>query len=847
MNENVVLAPVSRRILARLFDILFFVGFLVTFFWIITINLETSIVVVNLLTNLLAFVFFLFYFVLFPLFFNGQTLGKKIWSIKLIFLQQKSKSTMLWNLFVRELYIMFAPLLLAWIFYGLYLLLFVVFLKKVVDQLQFLARTSVIFLIWWIFLFLFIKIETKHQLFYDRWLNILIVDLKGFKNKLSTKPVLTEKKKQLVDQESYDSSLSGLDPFLNTEQKAAVFANPETNLRIIAGPGTGKTTVLINRIIFFLKHLHIHPSQILTLTFTRKACQNIKDRVAKISSLQNSRAFPVFTYHGFCYWFLTVQEQKKVNVLDQSDQRQIIKTLLVQNPDLSQQTVDKQLVREVTDVINLLQQKKISLLDDFLKMKTTSDFLLSLHQKNKEQIWDLYQNYLQYKEKEQLFDFVDLLTKTYQILLDKPDTLTKLRKRYLYLAVDEFQDTNALQFDLIKLLTDSGTKIKTTVVGDPDQTIYGWRGSKIDFILNFQDHFKSLNTVTLVDNYRSQQNIVALANQIIAKNKQRIAKEIVAIKQATDKVVVKLDFSSFTTAFFIVYHIQKLLNQNVQANEIVVLYRVNYLSAILERLLLEKNIPYHIYKGQEFFKRKEIKDLLTLMRILVEPRDIYWEIVLSWIKGIGPHTIANLKKNAVATDKSIFAYLSADIPFFLYRYREQISHLLDTFHQLNQKLSQITSLKVLLQELFKQIYQPILMNSLDYEQRLKNIDVLIEQVATGFEQNQLDLSMPEKIRNFLAQTQLSAADDLSTEQKQRIKLMTIHNAKGLEFDYVFIFDVSGNNFPNLQRKNKNLEEERRLFFVATTRGRKGLYITGSSYEPSPFVQEIVKSAVVEIE
>lgn len=743
---------------------------------------------------------------------------------------------------------MFGPILLTWVFYGLYLLLFSVFLNKTVDQLQFLARASVIFFIWWIFLFLFIKIENRHQLFYDRWFDIIVVDMKVIQTstKKTAKQIHPQSDKSTVAFTKTDKNVAGIDLFLNQQQKNAVFADPSANLRVIAGPGTGKTTVLINRIIFLLQELKVAPWRILTLTFTRKACQNIKDRVAKIANLQNLTSLPVFTYHGFCYWFLTVQHGVKVNILDQTDQRQVIKSLLLQNEEFSKGSVDKELVKQVTEVVNFLQQKKLRSLEEFLAFKTTSEFLLSLDMENKQQLWHLHRRYSVYKEENQLFDFVDLLTKTQQILTNNPDILSRLRKKYLYLAVDEFQDTNELQFDLIKLLSDYGKAVKTTVVGDPDQTIYSWRGSQIDFILNFQRFFQPLNTVTLVENYRSQKNIVTLANQIIVKNKKRILKNIVAVKPANNKVVLNLHYSTFVNAAFIVFQIETLLqNSDVTANEIVVLYRVNYLSSSLERLLLEKQIPYHIYKGQEFFKRKEIKDLLTLLRIIIEPLDIYLESVLSWIKGIGPKTIANIKQQAKSRQKTIFEYLNTEIPFFLAKYQGEIQHFLNIFNELNQQLTQLKSLKIILQELFNRIYQPILVNFFDSEQRLQNVDVLIEQVIVGFETNHSHLPIIEQIREFLAQTQLSSADDLSREQTQRIKLMTIHNAKGLEFDYVFLFEVSSNNFPNLQRKQQNLEEERRLFFVAITRARKGLFITGSDYQLSPFVKETLRSAVVE--
>ncbi len=841
-DKGIVLAPVSSRIFARLFDLFLFLAVLVISFWTLENNLNDHPVLVNLVVNLIAFIFFLIYFVFIPYFFANQTLGKKLWSIK-IFFSLKPKGWILFvKLFFREFYIMFAPIFLTWLFYGLYVLLIKFFLGRSILQIDFLTRTSVVFLLWWIFLFLFVKIEPKHQLFYDRWLGVLVVKSTGRELIMVKKKLIVQKKKQ-IDLSFGVNEFEKMDFFLNSEQKKAVFTAKDFNLRIIAGPGTGKTTVLINRIIFFLKKHHYLSHQILVLTFSRKACQHIKKRIEKSVVANSLTSWSVFTYHGFCYWFLTVIKRQRITVLDQSDQKQVIKHLLAQDQKQTQKKIDKTLIKEVLETINVLQQEMVNDFSTFEQKEFESDFFSGLDLTKKKQLWKLYENYLLYKKKEQLFDFSDLLTKTYQVLQEDKKLLRQLQQRFLHLAVDEFQDVNFLQYALINLISGSGKLIKTTVVGDPDQTIYGWRGSNIDFILNFHNDFSNLQTVKLITNYRSQKNIVSLANHLITKNKKRITKKITAVEKVMDKIVLFSGASNFQSAHFIVKEIERKVSSGVRHKNIAVLYRANYLSGILETLLLPKNIPYHIFKGQEFFKRKEIKDLLLLLIVLVEPKDVYLQIVLTWIKGIGEKIIFKIQKEAASVNKTIFQYLLANQPSFLVKSWKEIEYFLNVIQGLQQKLSEIQSLKVLLQELFTKIYQPILSNNLDYEQRLKNVDVLIQQVVDGFEKTNLDLSIQDKISKFLSHSQLFAASEISFEAES-VQLMTIHNAKGLEFDYVFIFDVSGNNFPNQDRLNIDLEEERRLFFVAITRAKKGVFITTNSYNPSVFIEEIANCSAV---
>lgn len=846
-ESKMFLASTIKRVLARSFDLLFFGTIIIICFFASGSLFSGQEVWHIMFVNFCSLVFFIIYFVLIPYFFSYQTLGKKIFGIVLLFTKKHSHVKMVFLLLFRELYIVCTPILLVWMLYGCYFLL-AYLLGFAFNSVNFLGRSSILLIVWWFFYFIFVKINTNKQIFYDRWFSLFVVDnnINFIETKLMSKSESkkTHHFKEKIAQGSFVS--------LNKEQKKVVTLPCNYNLRVVAGPGTGKTTVLTEKIIFMIKHHKIYSQQILTLTFTRKACQNIQTKVVKLLNLSQRTNLPIFTYHGFGYYFLQREfkllgwkKHKTLSVLDRSDQSRLIKSWLLK--EKVKQRIDAELIKNILVIIDNLQQNLIFHQSEWEKFQKKSELLKELSHQQKTFIWHFYLRYDTYKKHEGFLDFNDLLLKTYQILQQNKLVLSKWQQKFRYLLIDEFQDTNALQFDLIKLLTAGGKKITTMVVGDPDQTIYAWRGADVNFIINFANFFNNVKTLKLIVNYRSKANIIALANHLIENNELRVNKKLVSTKPEGDDIIIYSAGGLLQQVKFIINKIQQLQQSAISLDQIVILYRVNSISGLLEKALMEENIPYQIFKGLEFFKRKEIKELLTLLAILNQPRNIYWNKILSWISGIGLKTIESLEQTANSLNLTVFEYLNANgIPPFLIRFEERIKFFLTIFNSLLDKITQNPqlSLKVIIQELFTKIYQPFLAQNIDYEIRQKNVDTLINQVIVSFEEKNTHLSAADKIHEFLLQTHLSAADDLSKTQK-KVSLMTIHNAKGLEFPYVFIFDVSHTNFPNINREVIDLEEERRLLFVAITRAQNDLFITTNKYSESLFIDELRDSGEVD--
>ena len=839
MKLEPILASTTKRIFARICDILFFMFILVIAFLFFNQFTFFNITFQILFINLIFLLVFIVYFVFVPYFFSYQTLAKKLFGIRLLFSSSCKKTKIFLSLFMREFFIIFVPVFLTWILYFFYFLIMNL-LDKEFNSIYFLQRASIIIFLWWLFYFIFVRINPQHQVFLDRWFSVFVIDVKinfFISNKKKMKKKLKSNNSLISNQQK--DYFEGSFVSLNKEQKQATTYSPDYNLRIIAGPGTGKTTVLTERITFLFKKHQILPQRILTLTFTRKACENIKNKIIKALKQISTDNLPVFTYHAFCYFVLKREkkylklENQEISVLDRSDQLQLIKILLSKQQD-NKQRIDSDLAKKIIVIINYLQQKKVKNYSNFLNLTNENYLFEELKNEQKTNIWYFWLDYNNYKQKEGFLDFNDLLIKTHQIFQQNPKILKKWRNKYDYLAIDEFQDISSLQFDIVKLLTNSGKDLRLTVVGDPDQTIYGWRGANVDFILDLDKHFYNLVTIKLIVNYRSTKNIVNLANLLIENNKKRVAKKLIAQEKQGKKIFL---FGGYKEANFVVEQIEKLSANLVPLNQIAILYRINSVSGILENFLIKKNLPYQIFKGLEFFKRKEIKELLVLLSILFNPKDIHVENLLSWINGIGPSTIVRVRKLANAKKETIFNFLSKNNLIFLTRFQEQINSFWSVFKTINNNLNNLKSLKIIIRKLFQDIYEPILQNNVDYEQRLKNIDALIVEVVVEFEGNHLNLSIREKISEFLVHTNLSAADDLSNS-RQKINLMTIHSAKGLEFSHVFIFNVSSNNFPNLFRSTIDVEEERRLFFVAITRAKKELFITTSDNSNSIFIEEI---------
>ncbi len=841
MNKN-NFAPNWKRIGARCTDI----GLNIIFLIIVTVIYNLIIfgefqifgilqVIQQLILLSLQFIIFLIYFVVISTLTKGQTLGKKIFSIRLI-TENKNKIPMR-VYFFREFYILVLPLIISY-------LLFIIFstIFSSPYQSQKLAANFLFF--WFFFLFLFQKINKNHCLFYDRFFQIFVVNdnkkiekekLKIFKNffKSTSMPTNTDK----------------IFEKLNKEQMKAVVASDQKNALIIAGPGTGKTTVLIHKIIHLIKHYRLLPWRILVLTFTKKAALNVRDRLNKKIKLDTDK-YQIYTYHGFCYSFLLeeinwITELKNLVVMDETDQKNLVKSLIMEIRDHREKKLDATTLKTVISFINLKNRKLIQNKKKFSKLFTEYTTLNQVDDKFIDFIWTISLKYSDYKKNQGLMDFNDLLIETYNLLKNNVNLLKKWQKRFDAILIDEFQDTSYLQYRLIELLTSKGKEIKTTVIGDPDQTIYGWRDAKIEFILNFCKNFSPAEEINLVKNYRSTIGIVNVAKQLIRNNENRSKGALEVVNFNNEKVKIFYENGRYTQANTIVSEIEELIEDGANPKSIAILYRSHFLSGALENFLVQKKISYVIFKGVRFFLRLEIKDMINSLSLFSKPRDFNVSSILLWIKGLGATSVIKIQKMAKAYNLSIFELIETnDLLMVNTKTRTAIKNLFGQIPNFKKLMQKEESLLAFTKQIFDNFYKPFFdQNYLDKDWRIKHIETFLD-IVDNFDKMNLRLSLKEKIHQFLNEIKISTDADFIKETDS-ISLMTIHNAKGLEFDHVFVFDVSQEIFPTKKSELENLEEERRIFFVALTRAKKKLFIFTNIFNQSIFIDEIEDSVHIE--
>lgn len=842
MEKVINFASQIKRIFARLFD--FFIIFLFFIFIKINLNLK-NIKYIEILIYFLIILFLIIFFqIIIPYLNNGKTIGKYIFKIKII--NKDNEKLSIFFLIFREFFI-FLILMLSFIFWIIFLLLsdyiqWIFELKKndLKEIHNFFVKVIITFNVFWIFfIFIFQKINPLNRLFYDKYWDVFIVsETKKFWNKKIIKNIKKSEFKEEVKNK--------MNTFLNNKQLKAVLVSKNNNLRIIAGPGTGKTTVLISRILNFIQNEKIEPERILILTFTKKACKNISDRIKlKIKDFKSKQ---IFTYHSFCFYFLNEEKDHlsfKVNenliILDQEDQKSIFKKIIKNDDELFSlnKEMDYSSMNYILDLLNKIRLLLIENFNDFKKEIKNIDF--NLTEEKIIFLWKIRCEYKNYKKENKLFDFFDLLKHTYNLLKNDDILLKKWKRRYSQIVIDEFQDTNKIQFLLVSLLSNEGKEIKVSVVGDPDQTIYGWRGADIKYIIDFDKNFVDTKTIILEENYRSTKNIVELSNFFIKKNKNRINKKIISTKNNGTLVQLLIE-NDYEQAEEIVNQIKTLKNNGVSLNKIAIIYRSHFLSGKIEKELIQNNIEYFIFKGIKFFSRAEIKDFFILLSLMINDNDFGVEKILLWIRNIGTETIKKLKKKAKEEKLTLLELIFkiSNKPKFN-KISSKINDFFDDFFILRNSLKDIKNFYVLSKNIYEKIYFKIIKEIYFNEKdRIENIKTLLNIIQT-FENENSSLKLEEKISMFLKKMNNVYISEELTNNNDFVSLMTVHNTKGLEFDYVFIFNVSNRIFPSMKTKTfLGLEEERRLLFVGMTRAKKMLFIT-SGYDYSVFIEEIQES------
>ncbi|ASP27864.1 ATP-dependent DNA helicase [Spiroplasma corruscae] len=601
---------------------------------------------------------------------------------------------------------------------------------------------------------------------------------------------------------------------LNEEQLDAV-TSVDKPLRIIAGAGSGKTRVITSKIIYLIKGCNISPKKILAVTFTNKAANEMKNRV--VDSLNEIGINPLITtFHSLCVRILKEDGEyigltKDFTIIDSAEQARIVNK------------IKKQL--NLSDSLLLSNKKIISKICGWKSKKLSIDYLEeTIFNNDEKKIIRIYQHYLNELSEKNYVDFDDLILKTHSLFYNELDIRNKWKNRFDYILVDEFQDTNYEQYDLIKWLSKDSN---LTVVGDPDQTIYSWRGAKIKIILDFNNHFKSAKTIFLNRNYRSTKNILNLANQFISNNKQREEKNVHTTNENGAPIKIKEAASRNYEARFVADEIKLLVEKNnYKYSDIFILYRVNAWSQEFEKEFQNKSIPFQLIGGFKFKDRKVIKDVTAMLKSVSFKDNLSVEHFLSTIPKVGQVSIEKLVSKADSMNISLFQLLTLhlDEALIINKNLKDISNsLVQVTSIVDKNISVLETCKKILElSHYMSRFNP---KDNDDREAMSNIDAYLDQM-NNFDNQYIHNNETNIVKDFLyGEALVSDQDGIDTINK--VTLLTIHAAKGLENKVVFIVGLNRDVFPSYMSfmSKESLEEERRAFYVAITRAKEVLYIS----------------------
>lgn len=623
---------------------------------------------------------------------------------------------------------------------------------------------------------------------------------------------------------------------LNGAQRQAV-TSTEGFVRVIAGAGSGKTRALSHRFAYLVNELGILPGNILCVTFTNKSANEMRQRIHRLTG-DNDTGY-VNTFHGFCVSILqedshAVQYPKSFLVLDNGDIDSMLQ-LIYEERGLTLRDMTFSAARDMIEIRKLFKDPEyyrdmITLPLDTLKEKYDQA-------SGARDI--IFYGYLYQEKKCFGLDYNDLIKFSLYIFEEHPDIRLKWQERLEYIMVDEFQDIDQLQYDLMTVLC--GYHKNLFIVGDPDQTIYTWRGANVKYLLEFDQAFPGTKTILMMENYRSTPEILAAANSLIDKNAHRVKKALLPTLPSGSPVVCHLAGSQEAEAGWIAGQIQELHRQGVPYREMAVLYRAHYVTRAVEEVLLREKVPYAIYSGVQFFDRMEIKDALSYLRMIAYQDDLSFRRVVNTPKrNLGKRRMAFLQEAAEARGCSLYQALEENVdgPLFQGTKAKQFLSLVKDFSQNyeGRPVSEVLS---------------ALLNASGYEAMLRTegsqerLDNLAELKQSIYEYETTcgeEVTLPHYLNHVALFTNADTG-----EPGDQVKLMTVHAAKGLEFPYVFLCSMNEGIFPSRKvRTLPGMEEERRLAFVAFTRAEKGLYLSeadgrnfdGSPRYPSRFLLEI---------
>ena len=603
---------------------------------------------------------------------------------------------------------------------------------------------------------------------------------------------------------------------LNERQKEAVLAT-EGPVLVLAGAGSGKTTVLVNRIAYMISEKHIRPWNILAITFTNKAAREMKDRIERLLG-DTAKDMWIGTFHSVCVRILRscidlLGYSRDFVIYDTADTKTVMKECL-RELDIDEKSFP------VRNVLSIISNAKNDLMDAAtFENVYKSDYRMSI-------IAKIYYRYQTKLRKNNAVDFDDIILNTVKILSENPDVLSKYQDKFQYILVDEYQDTNNSQYLLINLLAQANRNL--CVVGDDDQSIYKFRGANIGNILNFEDDYSDVQKITLDQNYRSTQNILDAANSVISNNKGRMGKSLWTSNGDGNKVFVYTGTNEYDEARYIARQIKKHFDEQGSFSDCAILYRTNAQSRVIEEMLMRESVPYKVLSGLRFYDRKEIKDIIAYLRVVYNPND---DVSLARIinepkRKIGNATLEKARNIAREKETSLYDVISHadDYPEF----KTAIKKLLG-FSEIIQSLIKLKD-TVKIEDLTGRIlndtgYMPALVmeDTTESKTRIENLGEFIS-VITEFEKNE---ETGNTLGEFLENISLVSDIDGYDENEDSAVLMTIHSAKGLEFPIVFLSGLEEGLFPGMRsmESDDDIEEERRLCYVAITRAKEQLYIT----------------------
>ena len=589
---------------------------------------------------------------------------------------------------------------------------------------------------------------------------------------------------------------------LNERQREAA-SHIDGALLILAGAGSGKTKTITTRLAYLIDEVGISPNNTLTLTFTNKAAHTMKKRA--LSMMRSSYSPLLCTFHKFALLFLKLHIDKlglqnAFKVIDADDSKKIIKELLSPEVKLSPY--------QAADMISNFKNSLISVEKAYEHIeKNTNPNLF------KNEYIKLYKLYQESLKKYSYLDFDDLLLMSYELLKSDGRFASEQSKLYQYITVDEYQDTNSLQYEILKLLCKEHSNL--CVVGDDDQSIYSWRGARIENILNFTDDFKDAKIVKLEHNYRSSAKILDAANKLISNNTKRLGKILIPTKDKGDDIIFLKNENDKDEAAEIVRLIRREVKNGTKLNEIAVLYRRNSLSSILDNELRKEKIPYKILSGLKFHERLEIKDAVAYLRLISNTNDdfSFKRIINVPKRGLGKAFVSKLehyaKINKISLFDSIFYCLENGI------FSKEISARISEF-----ALSILDLQKSNLSDIIKSLEDVFALSSVyDEDYKQENLQLLYKEFQDSIKRNSY-----KDLNDLLSDFSLQGEQDNINENEDCVYLMSVHASKGLEFDVVFVIGLENGNFP-ISLDN---EEERRLAYVAITRAKKKLFLSTAS-------------------